>query len=138
MNTSGIVKNPALVKVPSKDRLIETSESPIRIDDKIKSPIAVTEKNLEIIDKNNNKKKKTILSNLYRIDDRTINFHQAKQGLFNLTTFYLAKHQEKQANSRDMVQNIEEREWKRKKMALDKGLELTSTHSEDKYYYMEA
>ncbi|CDW85234.1 UNKNOWN [Stylonychia lemnae] len=93
------------------------------------------EVNEEIIDKNNVKKGTSILSNLYRIDDRAIKFKQAKNELLKITNTYLSRHFTKQTNSRDMIRTIEENDWKFKKRAKKLGLEIDSDHSEEKYVY---
>jgi len=48
--------------------------------------------NDRILNLNNQKKKKTLLSNLYKVDDRSINFHQAKEGLLRMTKEYVVRH----------------------------------------------
>ena len=73
--------------------------------------------NDKILQKNNIKKSTSILSNLYRIDDRAIKFKQARNELMKLTNDYLSKHFEKESNSRDLINSIEEAEWLKKKNA---------------------
>lgn len=71
-------------------------------------------RNVEILLKNNIKKSGSILSNLYRIDDRAVKYKQAKQELMRMTNQYFMKHYEHQQNSRYLISSIEEQEWRRK------------------------
>lgn len=64
--------------------------------------------NEKIIEKNKDKKTNSILSNLYKIDDRAIKFKQAKNELIKMTNSYLSRHFEKQTNSRDLLTTIQE------------------------------
>eukprot|EP00347_Sterkiella_histriomuscorum_P008229 403345884 len=93
------------------------------------------ELNEDILDKNNFRKTSSILSNLYRIDDRAIKFKQAKNELLKITNSYLSTHFAQQTNSRDMIRTIEENDWKFKKKARKLGIEIDSDHSDEKYLY---
>ena len=63
------------------------------------------------MEKNTSRRCASILSNLYKIDDRTIKYKQAQTELLKMTNGYLAKHFEVQGNSRDLISKIEEMEW---------------------------
>ena len=52
-----------------------------------------------------------------------------------MTNDYISKHFQKAQNSRELINSIEEVEWKTKKIAMKKGIEIDSEHSERKFLY---
>jgi hypothetical protein len=120
---------------------LEIAESPYRKEFLASSINPLREINDDIMEKNNFKKGKSILNNLYRIDDRSksllnfiaIKFKQAKNQILTLTNKYLQQHYVKGKNSRDAIKSIEENDWKEKKRAKKLGLDVESDKTEDRY-----
>ena len=52
----------------------------------------VRDENQCIINNNNSRQSKSVLTSLSKVDNRVIKFSQAKQGLFNITTNYFKVH----------------------------------------------
>mmetsp|Transcript_31192 Transcript_31192/g.23182 ORF Transcript_31192/g.23182 Transcript_31192/m.23182 type:complete len:102 (+) Transcript_31192:176-481(+) len=80
------------------------------------------DQNARILERNNVKKSTSILSNLYRVDDRAIKFKQARNELVKITNDYLAQHFQDDINSREQINSIEEAEWRRHVKLKKRGL----------------
>jgi len=71
----------------------------------------------------------TLLSNLYKIDDRTINFPQAKTNLLKLTKNYVESHNMQKMtkiDTQEMILKVKELEWSKKQVRLQNGEVLSS------------
>jgi len=60
-------------------------------------------KNVEILEKNNQKQRHDLIATIRNYDDRTISYDKAKTRLWDMTRSYLSQHFEKETNSRDVV-----------------------------------
>lgn len=71
----------------------------------------------------------TLLSNLYKVDDRTINFPQAKTNLLKLTKNYVEGHNMQKMtkiDTQEMILKVKELEWSKKQVRLQNGEVLSS------------
>jgi len=71
----------------------------------------------------------TLLSNLYKVDDRTINFPQAKTNLLKLTKNYVESHNMQKMtkiDTQEMILKVKELEWSKKQVRLQNGEVLSS------------
>lgn len=97
--------------------------------------------NNQILDHNNQKKKQTLLSSLYKVDDRSINFPHAKEGLLRMTREYVEMHSNEgkiKIDTEEVVQQVKELEWNRKQKLRLSGDWVSSAATTKRFVYTPA